>query len=194
MSQEMENAGTEFVDGVKRNAGLAIIVGVILLIVGVIAVGSPFVAGISVTLAVGAMLIIGGVSQLFFAFTAGSLGKGLLTFILGILTVVVGGLMISQPDVGLASLTLFLAAYFFVSGIFEIAWGFQMRPASGWGWTLFGGLVSVLLGIMIWGEYPFSGAWAVGTLVGIKLILSGWTLIMLGIAARGGAKGIQQAA
>lgn len=194
MSQEMENVGTEFVDGVKRNAGLAIVVGVILLIVGVLAIGSPFVAGISVTLAVGAMLIIGGVSELFFAFTAGSLGKGLLTFILGTLTVVVGGLMISRPDVGLASLTLFLAAYFLISGIFEIMWGFQIRPVNGWGWTLFGGLVSVLLGFMIWGQYPFSGAWAVGTLVGIRLIFSGWTMIMLGAAARGAARDAQQTA
>ena len=192
MSQEMENVGTEFVDGVKRNAGLAIVVGVILLIVGVIAIGSPFIAGISVTLVVGVMLIVAGISELFFAFKAGSLGKGLLTFIMGILAVVVGGLMISRPDVALASLTLFLAAYFFVSGIFEIAWGFRMRPVSGWGWTLFGGIVSVVLGMMIWGQYPFSGAWAVGTLVGIRLIFNGWTLIMIGAAARGAAKGIQQ--
>lgn len=194
MSQEIENVGTEFLDGVKRNAGLAIAVGVILLIVGVLAVGSPFVAGISVTVAVGAMLIIGGVSQLVFAIKAGSLGKGLLSFILGILTVVVGVLMISRPDVGLVSLTLFLAAYFLIGGIFEIMWSFQIRPVQGWGWTLFGGLVSLLLGLMIWGQYPLSGAWAVGTLVGVRLIFSGWTLIMLGTAARSMAKEAKSAA
>ena len=194
MSQEMENAGTAFLDGIKRNAGMAIVVGVILLIVGALAIGSPFVAGVSVTLAVGAMLIIGGVAQLFFAFAAGSLGKGLLAFILGTLTIVVGGLMISQPGVGLASLTLFLAAYFVVSGIFEVMWGFQIRPVSGWGWELFGGLVSLLLGVMIWAQYPFSGAWAVGTLVGIRLIFSGWTMVMLGAAARSMAKAAKSAA
>lgn len=192
MSQETANIGTEFADGIKRNAGLAIVVGVILLIGGVLAIGSPFVAGLSATLAVGVLLIIGGVSELFFAFRAGSLGKGLLTFILGILSVVVGAVMLSQPGVGLASLTLFLAAYFFVSGVFEIVWGLRMRPAGGWGWAVFAGIVSVLLGLMIWGQYPFSGVWAVGTLVGIKLIFSGWTLIVLGMAARRAAKDASQ--
>jgi len=194
MSQAIENVGTEFLDGVKRNAGLSIAIGVIVFIAGVLAVGSPLLTGISVAVVVGAMLIIGGVSQLVFAFTAGSLGKGLLTFILGILTVVVGALIVSRPGVGLASMTLFLAAYFLISGIFEIVWGFQIRPANGWGWTLFGGIVSLLLGAMIWGEYPLSGAWAVGTLVGIRLIFSGWTLIILGATARGAAKDEQRAA
>ena len=137
---------------------------------------------------VGALLLVGGIAQLVFAFQAGSFGEGLLTFILGALTVVAGAIVIAQPGVGLATLTLFLAAYFIIEGIFEAIWAFQIKPVSGWGWSLFSGIVSLLLGIMIWSQFPLSGAWAVGVLVGIKLIFSGWTLIILGGAARSRAK------
>ncbi len=188
MAKEISTIGKEFLDGIKKNAGMAMVVGVLLLITGFLAIGSPLVAGLSVSVFVGVMLLISGIAQLLLAFKAGSFGKGLLTSIVGIVTVVVGLLMISRPGVGLASLTLFLAAYFLITGIFEIMSAFQIKPAKGWGWTLFGGIVSLLLGFMIWGQYPLSGEWAVGTLVGIRMLFSGWTLIMLGAATRGTVK------
>jgi len=191
MAQEISTIGKEFLDGIKKNAGIAIAVGVLLVIAGFLAIGSPLVAGLSVSVFVGVMLMIGGFGQLTLAFKAGSFGKELLSSIVGIVTVVAGLLMISSPGAGLASLTIFLAAYFLMTGTFEIIGAFQIKPANGWGWTLFSGIVSVLLGFMIWGQFPISGAWAIGTLVGIRMLFSGSSLIMLGSAARGAVKEVK---
>jgi uncharacterized membrane protein HdeD (DUF308 family) len=159
-----------------------------MLICGFLAIGAPFAAGMSVTIFVGAMLIFGGIGQCFLAFKSGAFGKGLLMFIMGLLTTVAGFYLFQQPLAGLASITIFLAAYFVVTGIFELVSAFQIRPAEGWGMMLFTGIVTLLLGIMIWRQFPLSGTWAVGTLFGAKLILSGWTLIFMGRSVRGAAK------
>lgn len=89
-------------------------------------------AGLSIALAVGALLILGGIAQLVFVFHSGSLGQGLLTFALGALSVVIGGIMFAQPGVGLATLTLMLAAYFVVEGIFEMIWAFGNEQPPAW--------------------------------------------------------------
>jgi len=73
---------------------------------------------------------------------------------------------------------------FFVSGITECVAAFQVKPERGWGWMLTGGAVSVLLAFMIWRQFPFSGIWLVGTLLGINLLMSGMTTTMIGSVAR----------
>jgi uncharacterized membrane protein HdeD (DUF308 family) len=175
-------------DGIKKNARLAVIVGILMLVCGILAIGSPLVAGMSVTVIVGIMLLVGGIAQCFLAFQAGAFGEGLLIFIMGALTAVAGLYLFNQPLAGLASITIFLAAYFVVTGISELISAFQIRPADGWGLMLFNGIVTLLLGIMIWRQFPLSGAWAVGVLFGIKLVLGGWSLIFIGRAVRGAAE------
>jgi uncharacterized membrane protein HdeD (DUF308 family) len=179
---------SDFLDGIKTNARLAVIVGIVMLVCGFLAIGSPLAAGLSVTLFVGVMLIVGGIAQCFLAFQAGAFGKGLLIFIMGALTAVAGFYLLNQPIAGLASITIFLAAYFVVTGIVELVSAFQIRPAEGWGLMLFNGIVTLLLGIMIWRQFPVSGAWAVGILFGVKMILSGWALIFIGRGVSGVAK------
>jgi uncharacterized membrane protein HdeD (DUF308 family) len=184
---EHEVIASGLLDGIKKNARLAVIIGIIMLICGFLAIGSPLAAGLSVTIFVGAMLIVGGISQCFLAFQAGAFGKGLLIFVVGALTAVAGFYLFNQPLAGLASITIFLAVYFVVTGIFELVSAFQIRPAEGWGLMLFNGIVTLVLGIMIWRQFPLSGAWAVGVLFGIKLVLSGWSLIFIGRSVRGAA-------
>jgi uncharacterized membrane protein HdeD (DUF308 family) len=77
-----------------------------------------------------------------------------------------------------------------VTCIFELVSAFQIRPTEGWGVMLFNGIVTLLLGIMIWRQFPLSGAWAVGILFGVKLMLSGWSLIFIGRSVRGAAKAV----
>ena len=175
-------------DGIKKNARLVVIVGVIMLICGILAIGSPLVAGVSVTVFVGVMLIFGGLAQCFLAFQAGAFGEGLLIFVMGALTAVAGFYLFNQPLAGLASITIILAAYFVITGISELVSAFQVRPAEGWGLMLTNGVVTLLLGIMIWKQFPLSGAWAVGVLFGVKLVLGGWALIFLGRGVRRVAK------
>lgn len=176
-------------DGIKKNARVAVIVGILTLICGVLAIGSPMIAGLSVTLVVGVMLLVGGISQCFLAFKAGAFGKGLLIFVVGALTAVAGYMLFSQPVAGLESITLFLAAYFVAAGIVELIGAFQARPAGGvWGMMLFNAVVTLLLGILIWQQFPLSGAWAVGVLFGVRLVVGGWTLIFIGRGVRGQAQ------
>ena len=173
---------------IKRSAGLGMVLGIGIAIAGVLAVISPFIAGLSVTIAVGVLLVLSGISRLFLAFKMGSFGRGLLMFVLGLVTLVAGGYMLARPGIGLQTLTLVLAAYLFVDGVFEIIYASKLRPIKGWGWTLFSGIAALVLGIMIWRQFPVSGMWAVGTIAGIHMIFAGSSMASLSRAARSDAK------
>lgn len=170
-----------FFERIKKNPGLTIWLGVIVLIVGLLAMGSPLVAGLSVAMLVGIMLILGGIGQLIFSVQT---GNGVFAILVSVLAFVAGIYMLASPAVALTTLTVVLAAYLVVSGIFEILMALQIKPIKGWGWVLFSGVLSLVLGGMIWSQFPVSGAWAIGLLVGINLFFSGWSLIMMGMAAR----------
>jgi uncharacterized membrane protein HdeD (DUF308 family) len=173
------------IEMIKKEAKTAKWVGILLLIAGFLALVAPFAAGLSITFIIGVLLLISGAAQLLLVFRAGSFGEGLWLVLLGLLSLIAGGYMLFQPLSALASLTLFLAAYFIVSGVIETVGAFGAKPAQGWGWLLFGGIVSILLGVMIWRQFPVSGAWAIGTLVGVRMMMSGWSLIAIGGLAKG---------
>ena len=181
MSEYTQKFQTQFMEGIKENSGTAILMGILLLLTGVFSIASPFIAGLSVAVMVGIFLVIGGIAQLIFSFKT---SMGFFAILFAVLTIVMGGYMLSNPKLALASLTLLLAVYLVASGILEALASFKARPAKGWGWALFSGLISVLLGVMIWGQFPLSGVWAVGTLVGIRLLFNGISLLMLGVYAR----------
>lgn len=176
----------EAIAEIKRSSGFLILLGVLLVIFGMIAIGSPLITGVAVAVTVGVLVLVSGICQLVLAFRARSWGSGILAFALGLLTLIAGGFMLGRPVGTLKFLTLVLAGWFVVSGVFEIIYAFDLRPLRGWGWTLFSGIVALLLGLMIWRQWPLSGALALGVLVGIKILFSGWSAIFLGAAARGG--------
>lgn len=189
-----EAIGAKLAKGVKKDANKLIIFGIITIVLGVLAMGSPMMAGMGVAVFVGFLMFIAGIFRTLFAFSAQSWGKGILAFVLGVLTIVAGIWLLARPLQGVVTLTLILAAYFLVDGIFEIIEAFQLKPLKGWGWMLFGGIVSVLLGWMIWRQWPVSGAWAIGILVGIKLIFAGSSMFFIGMAGRTAVGSAQDAA
>ncbi len=170
-------------EALRNNAGKVTFMGVVLLVLGLLAVAAPLATGIAIAYLVGAAVMAAGALQVANALSGRSWGGGLL----GLLAIVCGAIMIAHPLFQLAFLTLLLAVYFLVQGIASIVIGLQMRPLQGSGWTIFGGIVSLVLGVLIWSGWPLSGDWAVGTLVGIQLIFSGWAALMLAAAARGAA-------
>ena len=182
------------IDTIRKGANTARWVGVALLIAGVLSLLVPFVAGLSVALFVGILLLLSGFTQLLIVFRAGSFGEGMLLALLGVLSFVAGGYMVSQPATALGTLTLLLAGYFVASGVVETVGAFGARPARGWGLLLFGGVVTVALGLMIWRQFPLSGVWAVGTLVGVRLFMSGWSLFAIGGAIKGAARAVGETA
>jgi uncharacterized membrane protein HdeD (DUF308 family) len=190
----MMNYGpTGWLKEAKKNAGLLIALGVIEVIAGFLALGSPLIAGLAVTVLVGIALIVAGVTRLIGAFKAGSFGAGALAFLSGALAVIVGGYMLARPGIGLTSLTLVLAIYLFVDGVTRLGIGFKMKPVKGWGTTVFSGIAGIALGFLIWRQWPLSAAWAVGTLTGIHLIFAGWSMVGIGAAARKGTSEVQEA-
>jgi uncharacterized membrane protein HdeD (DUF308 family) len=154
--------------------------GWVVLIAGVFALISPLVAGAFVTVMVGAMMLIAGITRVIDAFQGGGFWSGLF----GAVYCIVGLKIILTPLPGLLALTMILVIYFLVVGITEIIAAFKIRPVDGWGYLLFSGIVSVLLSLMIWNQWPLSGAWAVGVLVGIQLMISGMTMITVGSAIK----------
>jgi uncharacterized membrane protein HdeD (DUF308 family) len=152
-----------------------------LVALGVFAVMAPMFTGVATAFLVGLLMVAGGIAETIFAFKAPSFGKGVLAFLFGGLTLVVGLYLVAAPDTGLGVLTFVLAFYFFGAGIVDLVIAFQLKPDDGWGWTLFSGIASILLGGFIIWQWPVSGLFAVGLYVGIRLLLHGWALMSLGV-------------
>jgi len=164
---------------------------VTLFVIGILAILAPLAAGIAISIATGVLIGVGGVLQVIHAVRAKSWGAGTLRFLGGALSLVCGGLMVARPGVGLAVLTLLLIFYFFMDGISTMALSFHLRPLKGWGWTLFGGIITLVLAVIIWIQWPLSGIWAIGTLVGVNLVFSGNAMLWLGFGARSAADAVQ---
>ena len=165
--------------------------GVIAIVAGMLCMLMPGITGLSVAVFIGVLVLIAGITRMIWAFKAGSVGRGLWMFFIGALTLISGILLVSSPLFAASVLTIILAVYFIVDGISEIAAGAQKRPASGSGWLIFGGVISILLGIMIWRQFPLSGLWAIGVLFGIKLFFVGLIMVTGGTTASALAKGME---
>ncbi|QDU50197.1 HdeD family acid-resistance protein [Gimesia panareensis] len=154
--------------------------GIILIVLGVISLITPAVAGTAVVLVIGSLLLFGGFLYLFQSSQVGDSSGKMMHIILGILMILGGFGIISHPLFGLSFLTLMMAMFFLFEGTWKIVMSFSMRPAAGWGQVLFSGIISLLLGGLIWGEWPLSGLWAVGTLLGVDFLLTGFFLMNVG--------------
>jgi uncharacterized membrane protein HdeD (DUF308 family) len=170
----------ELGSGLKQASRRGMVFGIALVILGFLAILAPMFAGSMVSMLIGVLMVAAGIARLIWAFSAGSFGKGILTFLLGGLLILTGLVMLFRPGIGMATLAMILAIFFLADGIFEIVAAFKVKPEKGWGWLLFGGIVSIILAGLIFWQWPFSGMWAVGVLVGVKLLFAGFAIIALG--------------
>ncbi len=167
---------------VRHATTLSIVVSVLMIVVGVLAIGAPMIAGVAVTALVAWLLVFSGLLHLTFAWRG---GRGVVwEILLGIVYGAIGFYVLANPVAGLASLTLVIATYLLIEGVLESVLSFQLRPLAGSGWLLLDGIVTLVLGVMIWSTWPSNAAWVVGTLVGISMLFSGFTRLMLSMAAR----------
>jgi len=155
--------------------------GFAVMLLGILAIMAPFISGVTVTSLVAVAITAAGIAMTVYAFKAGSFGKGLLQFLFGGITILFGIAMFVTPLRSMFGLTGLLMAYFVVDGLFAIFSGVRGRPQPGWGWMIVSGVASVVLAVLLWRQWPASGAYAVGMLVGIRLIFSGWSIAMLGM-------------
>ena len=171
-------------EALSRNWGWLLALGILMIILGVFAIGAPVVATIAFQVVLGWLLVIGGIAEAIHAFMAQNWRGFLFELLSAILYIVVGALLLFNPLLGAAALTLLLAVFLVVEGIFKIIMALRVRDHRGWGWLLASGIVSLILGAMIWAQWPASGLWVIGLLVGIQLLFTGWSLVMLALAAR----------
>jgi uncharacterized membrane protein HdeD (DUF308 family) len=177
--------------GVQKHGSRMTMFGVITMILGIIAMAMPLAVGAGVALVIGIVVLLAGVSRLWWGFKAEG-GQRVFLLVVGVLTTLCGVVMLANPVITAGVLTILLAIYFIADGIFEILGSFSMRPSQGWGWLLFAGIVSLLLGIMIWRQFPLSGLVAIGVLLGIKLIIAGLLMITVGSAAKTLGKAVEE--
>ncbi len=175
---------TELASAAKAGSTRMTVLGVIAIVLGILCMLAPGLTGISVAILVGMLVLAGGIVRMIWAFQAGGFLKGLLKFVIGVLTLLCGIALVSNPLLASGFLTILLTIYLIDDGIFDLSAGARLKSQAGSGWLIFGGIVSILLGLMIWRQFPLSGPWAIGILLGIKLFFVGLTMVTAAPAAR----------
>jgi uncharacterized membrane protein HdeD (DUF308 family) len=169
---------------VKKSVGWSIGLSVFMIVAGILAIALPWAAGIAVNLLVAWMLVFSGCVHLVFSWYTRTSGGLLWELLVGILYIFIGAYLLVHPVAGLLSLTITLAIYLFLEAILEFILGFKLRPLPGSGWLLFDGIITLILAVMIWRTWPSSSEWAIGILVGVSMLFSGTSRLMLSLAAR----------
>jgi uncharacterized membrane protein HdeD (DUF308 family) len=169
---------------IKKASGWFIAMAVVFILLGMMAIIEPGVAGLAVTILVGWLLIFGGVAHLIAAFSGGGAAHVLWQVLIGVLYLFGGIYFLMHPLLALGSLTLFLAAIILMEGVFEVIAYFRMRGHRASGWLLLNALITLFLGGLIWFHWPSSSVWAIGILVGVNLLMTGISRLMFGLAAR----------
>ena len=168
----------------QKNFTSSILFAVLLIILGLLSISLPMVASIGVARVLSWLILIDGIVQFVYAFKSHGVGRTIWKLLVSALYIVVGLYMLVHPLLGLASLTLLLAIFFFVEGIVDIGTFIWVRKNDGSEWLLLHGIITLLLGVMIWRHWPFSSLWALGTLVGISMLVTGVTRLMMATKTR----------
>lgn len=187
MAIEMERASRLLprvgLETLRRRWGWYLALGVGLIALGAFAIGYAATMTAVTVMTFGWVLMVGGVLEVIHAFWRKSWGGFFLDLATGILYFVVGFLVVANPAATAAALTLLIAMFLFVGGLFRGIMAIAVRYPN-WPWMLLHSIVSLVLGILIWQQWPLSGLWVIGLYVGIEMMFNGSTLVMLGLAAR----------
>jgi len=184
-SQSFDAARDAVTRIVRDHWKLFLIEGIILVILGLLAVAVPVVAGLAVTILFGWLFLISGIVGLITTFAMRQSPGFWWSLLSGVLGVVVGGWLLVQPELGLASLTYLLIAFFIIEGVATIMFALEHRAAlSGrWAWMLVSGIVDLFLAGVILTGLPGAVAWALGLIVGINMVFGGASMIGMALAA-----------
>lgn len=158
----------------------SIVLSVLMVVAGLAAIIIPPVAGLAATLVIGWLLIFSGVAHLIYCWHRRGAGGVIWEILVGIVYLIVGFCVVRNPVGGLASLTLALAIYLLAKAVLEVILALTVRGKMG-AWLWFDVVVNVILAVMIWGTWPVSSAWAIGTLIGIGILFTGTTRLLLAI-------------
>jgi uncharacterized membrane protein HdeD (DUF308 family) len=166
--------------------GLFLTEGIILLVLGILAIIVPPLASLAVTILIGWLFLISGVAGLVMTIMARHAPGFWWSLLSAVIAIIAGGLLLWSPVTGVLSLTFVLIAFFLIDGILSIILAIEhRRQLSGrWGWILVSGILDLVIAGIIFAGLPGTAAWAIGLLVGIDLVFGGVALIMVALAAR----------
>jgi uncharacterized membrane protein HdeD (DUF308 family) len=165
-------------------SGKSIVWAIVVIVFGFLAILLPFATSWGVVVVIAWLIVFSGGFQFIHAFQSKGIGHILWKLLVAILYLIVGIYFLLNPVLGVAAFTLALAIFFVLEGVFDLVAYFQTRAIPGSGWILFDGIVTLILGLLVWRQWPSSSLWVIGTLVGISMIFTGMTRLMLSLAAR----------
>jgi len=168
----------------KHPTGWSIFLGIVLILAGLLAIAAPFFAGIAASIFFGWLVLFGGVAHLVYAWSERGAGAILWEVLIGLIYLAAAFYMLTRPVSGVVALTFVLAFFIAFEGVFELVVFSRLRRLPGSFWFLIDGIISLLLAGLIFFHWPSSSSWAVGTLVGISLLMSGIARFTLPVRRR----------
>jgi uncharacterized membrane protein HdeD (DUF308 family) len=171
---------------IRQNPRFLLGLGVVLIVLGLAAVAVPLVAQLIFVAFLAGVLIVVGAGKLWHALKQPRGRAFLLGLAVSAAYLVAGLLMLVFPWSGFLALTILLAVFLVVKGVLKTAAAWHQRPQAPWGWTMASGLLSGLLGLLIWFGLPGTALWAIGLLIGVDLVFTGLTMLAFYRAVRGG--------
>ena len=180
---ELQQAITQ---SIREHWKLFLIEGIILVVLGALAIIVPPIATLAVAIFLGWLFLISGVAGLITTFMARQAPGFWWSLLSAVIGIVAGILLLARPVVGAVSLTLLLIVFFIIEGVVSIMYAFEhKKELSGkWGWMLASGVIDLVLAAMIWAGLPSTAEWALGLLVGINMLFGGSALIAMALHAR----------
>jgi uncharacterized membrane protein HdeD (DUF308 family) len=188
----MSSSSTD-IEGIRRQVAatiqahwkLFLAQGIVLMVLGLLAIGVPAIATLAVEIFVGWLFFVGGIFRAISVWHSRQAPGFVWSLLASVLSIVLGLILIFRPLAGVLTLTMVLVAFFVIEGIASIVAAIEHRQhLRSWGWVLFSGIIDLLLAYLIWQGWPSSASWAIGLLVGINMLFLGLSLVMTALAAR----------
>ena len=170
-------------DALRGNWFWFVLLGIALIVLGFVALGSVAIASLATALTIGVLILLGGIAESVGAFWCRGWSGFFLHLLSGVLSIVIGVFFLRAPIGALLALALLAACFLMVEGVFMIVTALSYRFGA-WGWALVGGIIDVILGVMIWQQWPASALWVIGLFLGINLVFRGAHWIALGLGLR----------
>jgi uncharacterized membrane protein HdeD (DUF308 family) len=182
---DLESLRRQLASTIHAHWKLFLAQGILMMVLGFLAVAEPNIATLAVGIFVGWLLFVGGIFRAMSVWQSRRMPGFAWSMLTAVLAIVLGLILILRPPEGALTLTMVLVAFFVVEGVASILGAIQHRQhLRSWGWVLFSGIVDLLLAFLIWEGWPSSADWAIGLLVGINMLFFGLSLVMTALTAR----------
>jgi len=170
--------------GLKRAFETSVVLSVLLIVFGVFAIMLPMASSIGIAIVIGWLVMFAGVAQVVHAFQSKGIGPIVWKLAIAVLYLTAGAYLLARPALGVVGLTLVLGIFLLAEGVADLVAYFSTRKSGSSRWMLLDGILTLILAFMIWNHWPHSSAQVIGTLVGISMVMTGTTRLMMILAAR----------